>query len=108
MTVDCDKRVDLKELKKVLGTQKLSFASPEKLKEYLGVEPGSVTLLGLVHDHHHHVEVFLDAPIFAATHVHCHPLVNTATMVLSHAGLVSFLKLTKHDPQVIDVPERQM
>src|SRR3989338_11281725 len=103
VTVDCDKRVDLKELKKVLGTQKLSFASPEKLKEYLGVEPGSLTLLGLIYDRDHQVEVFLDASIFEATYVQCHPLINTATVVLSHDGLETFFRETEHEVQVIHV-----
>src|SRR3989338_5051434 len=44
------KNVDFKALKKIIDVQKLSFGSPELLMEHLGVEPGAVTLLGLIND----------------------------------------------------------
>jgi len=46
--VDWEKQVDLKELARTLGVGKLGIASPERLRRYLGVEPGAVTLLGVV------------------------------------------------------------
>ena len=108
VVVGDDKAVDLKALKAVIGSDKLSFASPERLKELLGVEPGSVTLLGLVHDTEHAVEVFLDRPVWEADCLQCHPLVNTATVILQHAGTEAFLAATGHEARVIDVPKRQM
>lgn len=104
VTVGHEKQVDIKALKKMFATQKLSFASPERLKEHLGVEPGSVTILGLVNDSEHQVEVFIDEAVWTAEAVCCHPLVNTATLCISHAGLEAFLKATGHTPHVVDVP----
>ena len=106
IVVNCAKKVDLKQLKAALGWTKISFASPERLKKFLGVEPGSVTLLGLVHDTSHAVEVYLDEPIATAEFVQCHPLVNTATVVISQDGLRKFFKATGHTITVIKVPER--
>ena len=40
---------------------KLSFASPERMMKYLGLEPGSVSPFGLINDKEHHVHLFLDA-----------------------------------------------
>ena len=100
------KSADLKELKKVFGVQKLSFGSPELLKECLGAEPGAVTLLGLVRDSAHVVEVVIDQAIWDADAIGCHPLVNTATLVIPHEGLVRFLQATGHAFKVIDVPAR--
>src|SRR3989339_66163 len=48
VVVGYEKNVDLKALTALIGVDKLSFASPERLKTYLGVEPGAVSLLGLV------------------------------------------------------------
>ena len=102
------KNVDLKGLKKLLGVQKLSFGSPELLKQCLGVEPGAVTLLGLACDLDHRVEVIIDAPVWAAEKIGCHPLTNTATLVIPHEGVEMFLAATGHEPVIVDVPERTL
>jgi Ala-tRNA(Pro) deacylase len=106
VTVGHEKQVDIKALKPLLNTQKLSFASPERLKAHLGVEPGSVTLLGLVNDQAHTVEVFIDQAVWDADAVCVHPLVNTATLCVSHEGIVTFLKATGHEATILDVPGR--
>src|SRR6185369_11568476 len=55
-----DRAIDLKRLGEVLGAGRLSFGSAERLKRYLGVEPGSVTPLALVNDSGHSVRLALD------------------------------------------------
>ena len=107
VTVGHEKQVDLKALKQVFDTQKLSFASPERLKTYLGVEPGAVTLLGLVNDPDHAVEFFIDDAVWNAEVVCAHPLVNTATLCIPHEGLVTFLKATGHEAAILDVPSQR-
>lgn len=106
IVVGQEKQVDLKILRAMLGWSKISFASPERLKKSLGVEPGSVTILGLVHDTEHAVAVYIDASIASAASVQCHPLVNTATLVIAWEGIVRFLEATGHRAQVIEVPQR--
>lgn len=106
VVVRCEKNVDLKALRKILEADKLSFASPERLKEFLGVEPGSVTLLGLIHDEENQVEVVFDKEILEADALQCHPLVNTASLVISHEGIEQFLKATEHAYRVVVVPGR--
>jgi Ala-tRNA(Pro) deacylase len=98
-----DRRVDLKELAARLGAGNLSFASAERLRAHLGVEPGAVTPLALVNDEGHLVEVALDAAIAAADVVHCHPLVNTMTTALGAADLLAFVRATGHEPRLIDL-----
>lgn len=106
IVVECEKRVDLKALRKLLHADKLSFASPERLKEFLGVDPGSATILGLICDSDHRVEVIIDQPIWDAPFIQCHPLVNTATVIMAHEGLARFLEATGHAFRVMEVPER--
>ncbi|MGE4203418.1 MAG: prolyl-tRNA synthetase associated domain-containing protein [Vulcanimicrobiota bacterium] len=104
VVVGYDKRVDLKALAEVLDTSKLSLGSSERLLQHLGVEPGSVTILGLFNDREQKVELVLDQPIAAAASVRCHPLVNTSTLELEAEGLARFLAATGHQPRVIEVP----
>ena len=85
------------------AADRLSFASPERLKKYLGVEPGAVTVLGLINDTEHAVEVFIDSEVWAAPNIHAHPLRNDATFVLGHEGLEKFLAATGHQPRIVQV-----
>jgi Ala-tRNA(Pro) deacylase len=105
VVVGDEKQVDLKKLKNLLAVANLSFASPERLKNYLGVEPGSVTLLGLVNDTNHAVSVIFDINLKDKT-LQCHPLVNTATVTILFDDIVKFLTITKHTYQFLDIPER--
>jgi Ala-tRNA(Pro) deacylase len=99
----CAKSVSIAEFAETAGADRLSFASPERLMKHLGVEPGSVTLLGLVNDVTHAVEVYIDADVWSAPSIHAHPLRNDATFVLSHADVVRFLAATGHQARVVKV-----
>ncbi len=101
-----DQRVDLRALSITLSVKGLSLASKERLKEHLGVDPGSVSLLALLHDQEHVVEVIFEESIWAASHLLTHPMVNTSTLVLSLKAVQRILHTTGHKHQVIQVPER--
>ncbi|MEE4605449.1 MAG: YbaK/EbsC family protein, partial [Desulfobacteraceae bacterium] len=60
VVVPARKRVDIKALGAAIGAGQLSFGSPARLKRYLGVDPGSVTILALIRDSGHAVEVVFD------------------------------------------------
>ena len=57
VVVPADKRIDIKALPGVVGSNRLSFGSAERLKKYLGVEPGAVTLFAIFNDPNHAVEL---------------------------------------------------
>jgi Ala-tRNA(Pro) deacylase len=99
----CSKSVSIADFAEVAAADRLSFASPERLMKHLGVEPGAVTLLGLVNDAAHAVELYIDADVWAAPSIHAHPLRNDATLVLSHADVVRFLAATGHQPRIVPV-----
>ena len=92
----CEKTVKLDVLALQLGVANLRFASEENLQRLLGVTRGSVTMMGLSNDRGHHVELWIDAEIWQADYFSSHPLVNTATLILSRAELERFFVLTGH------------
>jgi Ala-tRNA(Pro) deacylase len=94
----CGKSVDLNGLASQLGVAHLRFGSEENLQRRLGVTRGSVTMLGLANDTEHKVELWVDMDIWQGSYFLCHPLVNTATLVLSKAELERFFTLTGHVP----------
>lgn len=95
----CEKRVDSAALGKTLGVRKLHLASPEELMEFLGLTPGAVTVLALINDPTRRVEMIVDEDIWQKDAFTCHPLVNTATLVVGKNGLVEFFHLTGHSFQ---------
>jgi Ala-tRNA(Pro) deacylase len=99
----CSTSVSIADFAEIAGADRLSFASPERLAKHLGVEPGSVTLLGLVNDTMHAVELYIDADVWGAPSIHAHPLRNDATLVLSHADVVRFLVATGHQARIVTV-----
>lgn len=85
--------VDLKSLARTLDVSGLSFASADRLKRFLGLEAGSVTLLGVLNDAAKAVEVVVDERLWAAEKILCHPLVNTSTLVIRELMSLDFLSL---------------
>jgi len=105
VSVGHEKKVDLKALGKQLDiSQNISFASPERLLKHLGVTPGAVTLLGVVNDPDHLVEVYIDKDLWEADALRVHPLVNTASLIIEHDNMERFFAATGHKVNVIDVP----
>ena len=85
------KRLDLDALKATLNESKLSFASPEELKEFLGLTPGSVSPFGLINDKEKRVKVVIDEGLWGHERLHYHPNINTATLELSRDDFKKFL-----------------
>ncbi len=95
-------QVNLKVLPKTIGSGRLSFGSPERLYDALGVTPGSVTALALINDPDHKVIFLLDKALADAEIVNFHPLTNTATTALSQADFRAFLKSLNRELCTVD------
>ena len=104
--VPAEKRVHIKALHTVVGSSRLSFGSTNRLKKYLGVDPGAVTIFALVNDSNHEVELILDKALWKEEAFQFHPLVNTSTLVISRTNLMRFLAITGHKAETWDVPEQ--
>ncbi len=89
--VGVDKRVDLHQLVKVIGDDRLSFGSAERLMEKLGLTPGSVSPFGLLHEGSADVRVIIDEDLRQAERLIFHPNINTASVTISFADFERFL-----------------
>lgn len=98
--------VDLKVIHTLIGAKgRVSFGKPEKLMEYLGVAPGSVTALSVINDTETNVTMVIDAPLLENDIINCHPLLNDATTSISRDDLIKFAKHFGHDPLIIKVSQ---
>jgi len=95
-----DTRVDLKALAKRLGAGRFSFGKAELLEAVLGVSPGSVTPLALIHPSAAEVVVVVDQALVDFAEVNCHPLENTATTRLATKDLIRFIEACGHQPVI--------
>lgn len=127
---ECHKELAIHTLEHMLHQGKLSFASAERMERCLGLLPGSVSPLGLIHDmdlvressdgtpepkegvaakelfpNGHRVKLFLDKELQTAERISFHPCDNTASVVLSNADFLKFLGLWGGEYEWIDIME---
>lgn len=101
--LDVDKQADLRQLVKVIGDDRLSFGSPERLMERLGLTPGSVSPFGLMNDASGSVQVIIDADLRNAERLIFHPNINTSSLTLSFPDLERFLATRRNVVRYIRV-----
>lgn len=90
--LNCDRQMNVRDIEQQLRQGKLSFASPERMMRFLGVQPGSVTPFGLINDTDHHVILFLDETLRNAEKVSFHPCINTASLILKLDDFIRFIE----------------
>ena len=100
-----DKRVDLKQVSEFIGYGHLSFCSSECLLKYLGVEPRSVYLLGILNDKAGEVEILINEDLWEEQYLLCHPLVNMSTLRLGRDELVKLFRLRGHLSHLLPIHE---
>ena len=96
-----DTKVDLKQLAALLQVQKLSFASPEKLYELLGILPGSVSPFAIINNRNNLIKVVLEAQIIENDSLNFHPLRNYRTTNIKTNDFLQFLSAANHEPNAV-------
>jgi Ala-tRNA(Pro) deacylase len=99
------RQLNIRDLEQRLKQGKLTFASDQRLKKYLGLEPGSVSPFGLINDKEKHVHLFIDQQLNDEARLAFHPNINTATLVLSKSDLLKFLDNTGNSYEFIRLYE---
>ncbi len=97
-----DKPFRTKELSAQIGSARLSFASPEKMEEYLHIRPGAVSVMGLMNDTENRVRLLIDEDVLKDEWLGCHPCVNTSSLRLRVRDVVErFLPAVHHTYQTV-------
>ena len=91
-----EKEADLRRFVKAIGDDRLSFGSPERLAEHLGLTPGSVSPFGLLNNPSHSVQVFVDAALRGDARLIFHPNLNQHSLTITPADLDRFFASTGH------------
>ena len=97
-----DKVFKTKDLSKQIGSSRLSFAAPEYMEKYLDITPGSVSVLGLMNDKEHHVQLLIDEDVLKGEYVGCHPCINTSSLRLRTEDLMQkILPAMDHEARIV-------
>jgi Ala-tRNA(Pro) deacylase len=97
------KRVNLGELKKILGEKGLSFGSDKRLMKCMGVESGAVSPFNLINDVENMVEIVIDESLGDGEKINFHPNANTETLTITYKDFLKFLKAMGKNPLFINV-----
>lgn len=99
-----DKPFKTKELSNQIGSARLSFASPEKMLELLDIEPGAVSIMGLINDREHQVNLLIDEDLLSFDEIGCHPCVPTTSLRMKReVAFGRFLEATGHTYRVVNL-----
>ena len=93
-----DKKFKTKELSKQINSARLSFADADAMLEYLDIEPGAVSIMGLMNDRNGAVQLLIDEDVLRDEYIGCHPCVCTSSLKIRTADVMEkFLPATGHN-----------
>ena len=98
-----ERPIDMKDLRKRIGSHHLSFGKPDLLDQVLGVAPGSVTPFALINDTEGRVRVVLDKEMMDLDLLNYHPLTNDMTTAIRPDDLLRFIRDTGREPDVVEL-----
>ncbi|MDO5532925.1 prolyl-tRNA synthetase associated domain-containing protein [Sutterella sp.] len=103
ITVQGEKRVDLKLFRAKHGTKRLSFTTADELLSILGLTAGSVSPLGILKDEERKVHCFIDKDLVDLGRIGMHPNDNTATVWLRTSDLIDILRDHGNTVEVVEL-----
>ena len=92
---------------KQIGSSRLSFADPKYMEEYLDITPGSVSVMGLMNDHGHHVKLYMDEDILKGEYIGFHPCINTSSLRIRTEDLMNkVIPAMGHEPTIVAIEKQ--
>ena len=92
-----DKKFKTKELSAQINSARLSFAEPEDMLRLLDIEPGAVSIMGLMNDRDRAVQLLIDEDVLREEYIGCHPCVCTSSLRIRTSDVIDrFLPSTGH------------
>ncbi len=92
-----DKKFKTKELSSQINSARLSFADADDMLKFLDIEPGAVSIMGLMNDSDHQVNLLIDEDVLEGEYLGCHPCVCTSSLKMKTKDVIDkFLPATGH------------
>ena len=101
--LDDKKSVDMAKLASLTGEKRLQFASADSLEEKMGLEPGVVSIFGLLNNKDHDIKIYIDKEIINEERISFHPNVNTKTIFINMNDMFKFFDSLNYNYEIIDL-----
>ena len=103
-----DKAFKTKDLSAELGVSRLSFAKAEAMEALLDVTPGCVSIMGLMNDKGHRVQLVIDEDVLREPYIGCHPCINTSSLKIATADIMDkYLKAVGHAAKIVHLKKTE-
>ena len=99
-----DKVYRTKDFSPLVNSARLSFGEEEDMVKYLDVTPGSVSIMGLMNDKDHVIQLAIDKDVIKPDFVGCHPCINTSSLKIKTSDILEkYLPSTGHTPIFVEL-----
>ena len=103
-----DKKFKTKEVSSQLGVARLSFGNETYMEKYLDITPGSVSVLGLMNDKEHHVQLLIDEDLLKEPYIGCHPCINTSSLKIDMKDMMEkIIPAMEHEPIFVKLGQEE-
>ncbi len=104
LLMPADKPFKTKELSAQIHSARLSFATDDFMLSLLDIQPGAVSVLGLMNDTENRVKLLIDRDLLQDDTIGCHPCVNTSSLRLQTKDVLeTFLPAVHHDYTAVEL-----
>jgi len=104
LMIEGDKHFRTSTFSRQIGSSRLSFAAPEYMERFLDITPGSLSVLGLMNDRDHQVQLIIDEDILKGEYFGCHPCINTSSLRLKTSDLMEkIIPAMGHGPRIVRI-----
>jgi Ala-tRNA(Pro) deacylase len=99
-----DKVYRTKDFSPLVNSARLSFGEEEDMVKYLDVTPGSVSIMGLMNDKDHVIQLAIDKDVIKPEFVGCHHCINTSSLKIKTSDILEkYLPSTGHTPIFVEL-----
>ena len=109
LLMDPDKPYRTSEVSRKLGSSRLSFGTAEQLHAVLGLEPGSVSVMGIVNDPAREayargaLHIAVDTALLKNERICVHPNTNLSTLVMRTEDVLRFIEANGFEYTAVEV-----
>jgi Ala-tRNA(Pro) deacylase len=99
LVMPADKQFRTSVVSAQLGVSRLHFAGEAHMRRFLGLLPGSVSILGLMNDRDQNVRLLMDRELPEQEYFACHPCANTSSLKFKTSALFEqLIPALGHEP----------
>lgn len=103
LIMDDKNRLDMGKFSEITGEKRLKLASPESLFQKMELQPGTVSIFGIINNSEKDINIYFEAGILKENRMSFHPNDNTKTLFLLTKDILKFINSVGFEYKVADL-----